>query len=100
VPRLLMTAKKEVGVRMPNHPVPQALVSLLGRPIINTTAKLAGRDAFSDPKDIERFFRGQVAFVIDGGLIAGEPSTVVSLVDDKVDVLREGKGVLTDLLRD
>jgi tRNA threonylcarbamoyl adenosine modification protein (Sua5/YciO/YrdC/YwlC family) len=42
VPRLLMTAKKEVGVRMPNHPVPQALVSLLGRPIINTTAKLAG----------------------------------------------------------
>jgi tRNA A37 threonylcarbamoyladenosine synthetase subunit TsaC/SUA5/YrdC len=48
----------------------------------------------------ERFFRGQVAFVIDGGLIAGEPSTVVSLVDDKVDILREGKGVLTDLLRD
>jgi tRNA threonylcarbamoyl adenosine modification protein (Sua5/YciO/YrdC/YwlC family) len=99
VPRLLMTAKKEVGVRMPNHPVPQALVNLLGRPIINTTAKLAGQDALSDPRDIERFFRGQIAFVIDGGLIAGEPSTVVSLVDDKVNVLREGKGVLTDLLR-
>jgi len=99
VPRLLMTAKKEVGVRMPNHPVPQALVNLLGRPIINTTAKLAGQDALSDPRDIERFFRGQIAFVIDGGLIAGEPSTVVSLVDDRVNVLREGKGVLTDLLR-
>jgi tRNA threonylcarbamoyl adenosine modification protein (Sua5/YciO/YrdC/YwlC family) len=98
VPRLLMTAKKEVGVRMPNHPVPQALVNLLGRPIINTTAKLAGQDALSDPRDIERLFRGQVAFVIDGGLIAGEPSTVVSLVDDRVNVLREGKGVLTDLL--
>ena len=43
VPRLLMTSKKEVGVRMPNHPVPPALVGLLGRPIINTTAKLPGR---------------------------------------------------------
>ena len=99
VPRLLMSGKKEVGVRMPDHPVPQALVSLLGRPIINTTAKLAGRDAFSDPRDIERYFKGQVALVIDGGLIMGEPSTVVSLVDDGVTVLREGKGPLTGLLR-
>ncbi len=99
VPRLLMSGKKEVGVRMPDHAVPLGLVSLLGRPIINTTAKLAGRDAFSDPKDIERYLRDQIAFVIDGGLIMGEPSTVVSLVDDRVNVLREGKGSLTDLLR-
>jgi tRNA threonylcarbamoyl adenosine modification protein (Sua5/YciO/YrdC/YwlC family) len=99
VPRLLMSAKKEVGVRMPDHPVPQGLVSLLERPIINTTAKIAGQDAFSDPRDIERHFKGQIAFVIDGGLIVGEPSTVISLVDDKVNVLREGKGILTDLLR-
>jgi tRNA threonylcarbamoyl adenosine modification protein (Sua5/YciO/YrdC/YwlC family) len=100
VPRLLMSDKKEVGVRMPNHPVPRALVELLGRPIINTTAKLAGQEAFSDPRDIERVFKHQIALVIDGGLIVGEPSTVVSLIDDRVNVLREGKGVLTDLLRD
>jgi tRNA threonylcarbamoyl adenosine modification protein (Sua5/YciO/YrdC/YwlC family) len=100
VPRLLMSGKKEVGVRMPDHPIPQALVSLLGRPIINTTAKLIGQDAFSDPRDIERYFKDQIAFVIDGGLVVGEPSTVISLVDDRVNVLREGKGVLTDLLRD
>lgn len=99
VPRLLQTAKKEVGVRMPDHPVPLSLVSLLGRPIINTTAKLVGKEAFDDPRDIERYFGGQIAFVVDGGLIVGEPSTVISLVDDGVDVLREGKGPLTDLLR-
>jgi tRNA threonylcarbamoyl adenosine modification protein (Sua5/YciO/YrdC/YwlC family) len=99
VPRLLMTEKKEVGVRMPNHPVPQALVNLLERPIINTTAKPARQEALSDPREIERAFKGQIAFVIDGGLVMGEPSTVVSLVDDRVNVLREGKGPLTDLLR-
>jgi len=37
--------------------------------------------------------------VIDGGLIRGEPSTVISLVDDRVQLLREGKGPLTNLLR-
>ena len=100
VPRLLMSDKKEVGVRMPDHPVPRALVELLGRPIINTTAKHLGEDAFADPRDIERHFKNQIALVIDGGLVLGEPSTVVSLVDDRVNVLREGKGVLTDLLRD
>ena len=99
VPRLLQTSKKEVGVRMPNHAVPQSLVSLLERPILNTTARLVGQDAFSDPRDIARYFGEQVAFVIDGGLIVGEPSTVISLVDDRVNVLREGKGPLTGLLR-
>jgi tRNA threonylcarbamoyl adenosine modification protein (Sua5/YciO/YrdC/YwlC family) len=99
VPRLLMTGKKEVGVRIPNHPVPLGLTTLLGRPIINTTAKIVGQEALSDPRDIERYFKDQVSIVIDGGLIVGEPSTVVSLVDDKVNVLREGKGPLTDLLR-
>jgi tRNA threonylcarbamoyl adenosine modification protein (Sua5/YciO/YrdC/YwlC family) len=99
IPRLLMTSKKEVGVRMPDHPVPLALVRLLERPIINTTAKTPGQEAMSDPRLIERAFKDNIAYVIDGGIIKGEPSTVVSLVDDKVNVLREGKGVLTHLLR-
>ena len=100
VPRLLMTQKKELGVRMPDHEVPRALVNLLGRPIINTTARSAGQVAMSDPREIERYFKNQVSLVIDGGIIRGEPSTVISLVDDRVQVLREGKGPLTDLLRD
>jgi tRNA threonylcarbamoyl adenosine modification protein (Sua5/YciO/YrdC/YwlC family) len=99
VPRLLMTEKKEVGVRMPDHPVPQGLVTLLERPIINTTAKHTGQEAFSDPRDMERHFGIKMSFVIDGGIIMGEPSTVISLVDDRVTILREGKGPLTDLLR-
>ncbi len=99
VPRLLMTPKKELGVRMPDHDVPRGLVDLLGRPIINTTAKSARQEYISDPREIERYFKNQVALVIDGGLIRGEPSTVISLVDDRVQILREGKGPLTDLLR-
>ncbi len=100
VPRLLMTPKKELGVRMPDHEAPLALVNLLGRPIINTTAKSGGQEYISDPREIERYFRNQVSLVIDGGIIMGEPSTVISLVDDRVQLLREGKGPLTDLLRD
>ena len=99
VPRLLMTPKKELGVRMPDHEIPRGLVNLLGRPILNTTAKSARQEYISDPREIERYFKTRVSFVIDGGLIRGEPSTVISLVDDRVQLLREGKGPLTNLLR-
>lgn len=97
VPRLLMTSKKEVGVRIPDHPVPLALVKLIERPIINTTARFDGHDAFSDPREMEKQLRNQVSFVIDGGIIVGEPSTVISLVDDRIEVVREGKGPVSDL---
>ncbi len=98
IPRLLMSGKKEVGVRMPNHPVPIALAALLERPLINTSAKSSTLGLLTDPKEIDRYLKGVVPLVIDGGLIPGEPSTVISLVDDQVKILREGKGPIRDLL--
>jgi tRNA threonylcarbamoyl adenosine modification protein (Sua5/YciO/YrdC/YwlC family) len=99
VPRLMMSTTKEVGVRMPDHPVPAGITSLVERPIINTSAKPPGGDVLSDPRDIERRFRGNVSLVIDGGVFTGEPSTVISLVDDEVTILREGKGSIRNLHR-
>lgn len=99
IPKLLMTARKEVGIRIPDHPVPIALASLIERPIINTSARLAGEEVLSDPRHIERFFKGSVDLVIDGGIVVSDPSTVVSLIDDKVEILREGKGPLRGLLQ-
>lgn len=99
MPKLLMTVKKEVGIRIPKHPVPVAIAGLIERPLINTSARLAGEDILTDPKDIERTFKGSVDFVIDGGILSGEPSTIISLVDDKADVLREGRGTLRGLLQ-
>jgi tRNA threonylcarbamoyl adenosine modification protein (Sua5/YciO/YrdC/YwlC family) len=99
VPRLMMSTTKEVGVRMPDHPVPFGITRLVERPIINTSAKPPGGDVLSDPRDIERRFRGSVALVVDGDVVAGEPSTVISLVEDEVAILRQGKGSIRDLPR-
>jgi len=101
MPRLLMTDKKEVGIRIPEHEVPVGIVRLIDNPIINTSARIAGRDAITDPKEIEKAFKGSVDLVIDGGIIVNEPSTVIRLVDDRTEILREGKGIqkLKDLLQ-
>jgi tRNA threonylcarbamoyl adenosine modification protein (Sua5/YciO/YrdC/YwlC family) len=98
LPKLLMTERKEVGIRVPSHPVPTALTKLIERPILNTSARVSGEEPFIDPRDIERAFKGGIDLVIDGGIIPPRPSTVLRINDDNVEVLREGKGSLKNLL--
>ncbi|NLW36625.1 MAG: threonylcarbamoyl-AMP synthase [Syntrophorhabdus aromaticivorans] len=98
MPKLLMTEKKEVGIRIPSHPVPAALTKLLERPIINTSARVFGEEILSDPRQIEKTFKGSVDLVIDGEIMVSEASTVMRLVDDTIEVLREGKGPFKHLL--
>jgi tRNA threonylcarbamoyl adenosine modification protein (Sua5/YciO/YrdC/YwlC family) len=96
IPKLLMTDRKEVGVRIPAHPVPTAIAGLAQRPIINTSAKISGEGVLMDPRHIEKTFKDTIDLIIDGGIIISEPSTIVRLVDDEAEVLRKGKGAFRE----
>jgi tRNA threonylcarbamoyl adenosine modification protein (Sua5/YciO/YrdC/YwlC family) len=98
MPKLLMTDKKEVGIRIPDHPVPVALVRLIDRPIINTSARIAGEEVLTDPRLIEKTFKRGISIIIDGGIVYSEPSTLIKIVDDEVEILREGKGLFIPIL--
>jgi len=96
IPKLLMTDRKEVGVRIPAHPVPVGIAGLCGRPVINTSARIAGEEVMTDPRVIEKTFGDNISLVVAGGILASEPSTVVRLADDVAELVREGKGALDD----
>jgi tRNA threonylcarbamoyl adenosine modification protein (Sua5/YciO/YrdC/YwlC family) len=96
IPKLLMTDRKEVGVRIPAHPVPVGIAALCGRPVINTSARIAGEEVMTDPREIEKTFGENLSLVVDGGILVSDPSTVVRLADDVPELLREGKGALND----
>ncbi|MDR1110693.1 MAG: threonylcarbamoyl-AMP synthase [Deltaproteobacteria bacterium] len=94
VPQMMLTKRHEVGLRVPGHPVAIGLVQALGRPLINTSAKLDSEgQALTIPQEIEEAFKGTVDAVIDGGPVPGQPSTIVSLVDDEPNILRQGLGI-------
>ncbi|HHQ14194.1 MAG TPA: threonylcarbamoyl-AMP synthase [Chromatiales bacterium] len=94
VPRRLQNPKrKTIGIRVPEHPVPMAILDHLGEPIMSSTLLMPGSDrALNDGDEIMERLAGQVDLVVDSGSCGIVPSTVVDLTGNYPEVLREGKG--------
>lgn len=92
VPNALSTKQKTVGVRIPDNKICREIVKQLGHPLVTTSANASGEETPQDPREIDTTMGRMVDLVIDGGISLGEASTVISLVDDRIEVLREGSG--------
>ncbi len=92
VPDLLTTRQKTVGIRIPANPIALSIVQQLGHPLVTTSANISGEEPCYDPAEIEATIGRQIDLVVDGGIVMGEPSSVISLVDDHVTILRQGSG--------
>ena len=94
-PRILQTRQKTVGLRVPDHPVPLALVSQLGRPILSTSANYTDQEVITDPGELEQTLGRRVDLILECGQLPVLPSSVISLIGDEVNILRAGKGDLS-----
>lgn len=92
VPKIMLTKRKTAGIRVPDHPICLELVAGLGHPVISTSATKPDGEIFHDPSFIDEYFGSRIDAVIDGGPVQGEPSSVVSLMDDIPEILRKGVG--------
>jgi len=94
-PRILQSKQKTVGIRIPDHPVPLALVKQLGNPVLSTSANESNQDVITNPVDLERIMGHQVDLILECGTLPVQASSVISLVDDSILILREGQGDLS-----
>lgn len=94
VPRRLMNPKRRtIGIRVPDHPVPQLLLEELGEPLMSSTLLLPGDEyPLTDAEEINERLQGRVEFVLNGGNCGLEPTTVVDLAGGAPVVVRVGKG--------
>ncbi len=94
VPRRLQNPKQQtVGIRVPDHPVPLALLAELGEPLMSSTLILPDHDLpLADPDDIWEILSGRIDLLIDSGNCGLDPTTVVDLTGDYPQVLRQGSG--------
>lgn len=92
VPKIILPKRQTTGIRVPDNHICLSLVTELGQPIISTSVETESKEILSDPYEIEKKFGHCVDLVIDGGIVVPEPSSVISLVDDRIEVIRTGKG--------
>ena len=85
--------RRTVGVRVPDHPVPHALLDALGAPIMSSSLLLPGdEEALLDGWEIRERLAGQLDLILDGGRCGSQPTTVVDLTEDPPLLLRRGLG--------
>lgn len=94
VPRRLMHPRKRtVGVRVPGHPVVQALLAELGEPLMSSTLLLPGLDEpLTQGWEIKERLDHVLDAVVDAGDCGTEPTTVVDLSQPEPRILRRGAG--------
>lgn len=93
VPKVMLSKQKTAGIRVPDNRICQALIEKLGNPILNTSAIIEeDEEPLAQAFEIEERLGNRVDLVIDGGPVYPSPSSVLSLLNDTVEILREGKG--------
>lgn len=100
VPDLLTSGLNTIGIRMPNNVICLDLINKFGRPIATSSANISNEPATNFVSiDLIKKFENNVDFILDSGKIDGNvPSTIVRVVKDKVNILREGPISLNDIM--
>ncbi|MCA4894361.1 MAG: threonylcarbamoyl-AMP synthase [Cytophagales bacterium] len=94
VPKILGVNKKTVGIRIPDHRIPLAIVKQLGNPLITSSIKDDDeiKEYTTDPEEIYEDFKNRVDLIVHGGQGGNVPSTIVDFTGSEPFVTRQGLG--------
>ena len=91
--RVSHPSRKTIGLRLPEHKALQALLDLLGAPLLATTLIPIGETVpLNDPQEIRTRYERLIAGVLDAGACALEPTTVLDLTGAEPELIRQGRG--------
>jgi tRNA threonylcarbamoyl adenosine modification protein (Sua5/YciO/YrdC/YwlC family) len=92
LPKILISRRKTVGIRVPASPITHAIIKELGHPILSTSVTIESGELLNDPDLIVEHFNNVVEMIIDAGVLRSEPSSVIDLTGDSPVVVRQGAG--------
>jgi tRNA threonylcarbamoyl adenosine modification protein (Sua5/YciO/YrdC/YwlC family) len=91
--RVSHPSRRTIGLRVPDHAVTQALLELLGQPLLATTLIAAGEtEPMNDPSLIRERYEKVVQAIVDAGACPMRPTTVIDLSGDAPVLVRLGGG--------
>jgi tRNA threonylcarbamoyl adenosine modification protein (Sua5/YciO/YrdC/YwlC family) len=98
LPKSIISRRKTVGIRVPNHKVVQMLVRELGHPILNASVTTENEEIIQDPDSITQHFEKRVDVILEDGHCGSQLSTILDLTDEQPVIVREGAGDISMLI--
>lgn len=93
LPKRLHQKRNTIGIRIPDNKILLDLLELYNLPLYSSTLWLPQDDfPLFDPEEISDKLKNTLDLVIDGGVGTSDMTTIVSLLDNNLEILREGKG--------
>ena len=86
-----------VAIRMPKDKRLLNIMNHLNRPLISTSANISSHDAITNPNQLEEKMKEKIDLIVDEGTVNNEASTLITIVNGKIEILREGS--LTEKIR-
>ena len=98
VPKIFQSKKKTIGIRIPDNPIINTIITEMGSPVITTSIRDEDEiiEYTTDPELIYEKYRNLVDIVIDGGHGDNEASTIIDCTSGEPEILRQGKGILEE----
>jgi len=97
--RLQNQNRRTIGLRVPEHPLVQAMLASLAEPIMSSTLLLPGDEhPMTDPVDIEARIGHEIEAIIEAGATGIEPTSVIDMTKGYAEVLRVGRGDVSALV--
>jgi tRNA threonylcarbamoyl adenosine modification protein (Sua5/YciO/YrdC/YwlC family) len=91
--RLQDPKRRSIGIRVPDHRIAQALLEILGEPLMSSTLLLPGDSLpLTEPEEVAERVGKLVDAIIDGGACGVEPTSIVDFSRGEIAILRRGKG--------
>jgi tRNA threonylcarbamoyl adenosine modification protein (Sua5/YciO/YrdC/YwlC family) len=92
VPKILKSKKDTIGLRVPDHAIPHAILKELDHPILSASLPGEMVEDYTDPERIYERFGKQVDIVVDAGIGGMIPSTIVDCTKEAPEIVRQGLG--------
>lgn len=91
VPDIVTAGQETVAIRMSAHPIFNEVVRMFGRPLAAPSANRFGRISPTCAAHVMSELGGRIGIILDGGTCShGIESTIVHVIDDRLQILRPG----------
>ena len=98
LPSLITGGGDTVGVRLPDHPCPQALIQALGTPITGTSANRHNGQEPISAQEVQKQLGNRLSLILDGGPSPSNlPSSIIDTTQSPARVLRLGALSMAEL---